>query len=256
MLKAAGKQIQIQAGENGSIQGPAEAKWGYTTLTVGDWDHDGLPDIVANSIWGKVIWYRNTGQRGKPQLAAAQPIRVAGAGRTDKPAWNWWDPVAGTLVTQWRTTPVIVDWNQDGLNDLVMLDQEGYLACWQRTRRDGRLSLSRPIRCFVTPDGKPLRLTTRTAGGSGRRKLAVVDWDGDGRLDLLVNSVNADWYRNLSDRNGQFVLQNQGPLAERRLAGHTSSPTVVDWNQDGRPELLVGAEDGYLYHMQRDPATK
>ena len=150
----------------------------------------------------------------------------------------------------------MVDWNQDGLNDLVMLDQEGYLTWWQRTRRAGRLSLSRPVRCFVTPDGKPLRLTTRTAGGSGRRKLAVVDWDGDGRLDLLVNSVNADWYRNLSDHDGQFVLQNQGPLAERRLAGHTSSPTVVDWNQDGRPELLVGAEDGYLYHMQRDPGKK
>lgn len=256
LLKAAGKQIQIQAGENGSIQGPAEAKWGYTTLTVGDWDHDGLPDIVANSIWGKVIWYRNTGQRGKPRLAAAQPVQVGGTGRTAKPAWNWWDPVAGTLVTQWRTTPVIVDWNQDGLNDLVMLDQEGYLTWWQRTRRDGRLSLLRPVRCFVTPDGKPLRLTTRTAGGSGRRKLAVVDWDGDGRLDLLVNSVNADWYRNLSDHDGQFVLQNQGPLAERRLAGHTSSPTVVDWNQDGRPELLIGAEDGYLYHMPRDPGPK
>jgi len=40
------------------------------------------------------------------------------------------------------------------------------------------------------------------------------------------------------------------------LAGHTSSPTVVDWNQDGVPELLVGAEDGYLYHMQRDARPK
>ena len=256
LLKAAGQTIQIQAGKNGSIQGPAEAKWGYTTQTVGDWNHDGLPDIVANSIWGKVIWYRNVGSREKPRLAAAQSVQVGWPGRPSKPAWNWWDPAEGTLVTQWRTTPVVVDWNRDGLNDLVMLDHEGYLVWFERIRRNGKVTLSLPVRCFVTPDGKPVRLTNRTAGGSGRRKLAVVDWDQDGRLDLLVNSVNADWYRNLSDRDGQVVLQNQGPLAERKLAGHTSSPTVVDWNQDGVPELLVGAEDGYLYHMPRGGQSK
>jgi len=54
-LKAGGEIIRIQAGPNGSIQGPCEAKWGYTTQTGGDWDQDGLPDIVANSIWGKVV---------------------------------------------------------------------------------------------------------------------------------------------------------------------------------------------------------
>ena len=59
-LEAAGKTIRIQAGPNGSIQGPAEAKWGYTTLSVGDWDHDQLPDLIVNSIWGKVVWYRKT----------------------------------------------------------------------------------------------------------------------------------------------------------------------------------------------------
>ena len=33
LLKAAGKPIQIMAGPNGSIQGPCEAKWGYTTFS-------------------------------------------------------------------------------------------------------------------------------------------------------------------------------------------------------------------------------
>jgi len=40
-LEVAGKPIRITAGANGSIQGPAEAKWGYTTLSVADWDGDG-----------------------------------------------------------------------------------------------------------------------------------------------------------------------------------------------------------------------
>ena len=76
-LQADGKTIRIQAGNNGSIQGPCEAKWGYTTLNVADWDHDGLLDLVVNSIWGKIEWYRNIGEPGKPQLAAAEPVRVA-----------------------------------------------------------------------------------------------------------------------------------------------------------------------------------
>src|SRR5690606_9415135 len=42
LLKSAGKTIRIQAGKNASIQGPAEAKWGYTALSISDWDGDGL----------------------------------------------------------------------------------------------------------------------------------------------------------------------------------------------------------------------
>ena len=37
-LEVDGKPFRIMAGPNGSIQGPAEAKWGYTTFSVADWD--------------------------------------------------------------------------------------------------------------------------------------------------------------------------------------------------------------------------
>ena len=86
-LEADGKIIRIQAGENGSIQGPAEAKWGYTVPVVAEWDGDDLPDIVVNSIWGKVVWYRNRGTRQKPVLEAARPIVVDWPGPPPKPAW-------------------------------------------------------------------------------------------------------------------------------------------------------------------------
>ncbi len=68
------------AGENGSIQGPIEAKWGYTTFSVADWDGDGLLDIVLNSILGDVVWLRNAGTRTSPRLAAPQPIEVEWTG--------------------------------------------------------------------------------------------------------------------------------------------------------------------------------
>jgi len=249
-LEAGGETIRIQAGPNGSIQGPCEAKWGYTTLSVADWDHDGRLDLVVNSIWGRVVWYRNIGTRQAPRLAPAEPIQVDWPASPPKPAWNWWNPAPGELVTQWRTTPVVVDWDDDGLNDLVMLDHEGYLAWFQRQRRAAGLVLLPGRRIFSDGQGD-VRLNARDAGGSGRRKLCIVDWDGDGRLDVLVNSANVNLLRNHGTRDGKVLLIDEGPLADRKLAGHTTSPTTVDWNGDGVRDLLIGAEDGRLYYLDR-----
>ena len=264
-LQAAGRTLRIQAGENGSIQGPCEAKWGYTTLSVADWNHDQRPDLVVNSIWGKVVWYRNIGTSSQPKLAAAAPIEVTWSGTPPQPAWNWWSPVGKQLATQWRTTPVVIDWDRDGLNDLVMLDHEGYLSLFRRQRIDQRLDLRPGERIFqearTTQDGQrettedlALRLNAGTAGKSGRRKLCFVDWDGDGRRDLLVNSQNVDVLLNQGSQDGLTFFANQGKVADRKLAGHTTSPTTVDWDGDGVRDLLVGAEDGFLYLWRRGDA--
>lgn len=273
-LKADGEVLRIMAGPNGSIQGPCEAKWGYMTLSVADWDHDGLLDLVVNSIWGKVVWYRNIGTPTEAQLAAAAPVEVEWPGTPPKPAWTWWNPAQKELATQWRTTPVVYDLNNDGLNDLVMLDHEGYLAFFERQRRDGQLVLLPPQRIFhdaaadpaPQPDqttagkplGEPLRLNNRPAGGSGRRKLCLVDWNRDGKLDLLANSVSIDWFENVSsDADARILLRHRGTLDSRRLAGHSTSPTVVDWDRNGVPDLLVGAEDGHFYFkMNRTRTTR
>lgn len=248
LVEADGGPIRIMAGPNGSIQGPCEAKWGYTTLGIADWDGDGLPDILANSIWGKVVWFRNVGTRTQPKLAPAEPVRVTWSGTPPKPAWTWWNPGPTELAPQWRTTPVPYDYNGDGLVDLVMLDHEGYLAFYERRREGDSSALLPPVRVFTDEKGNLLHLNPGIAGKSGRRKLCLVDFDGDGKVDLLANSVNADFLRNISTENGRTVLENKGPVSARRLAGHTTSPTVVEWNRDGRPELVIGAEDGYFYY--------
>jgi len=263
-LEADGKVIRIMAGYNGSIQGPCEAKWGYTNLSVADWNNDGLPDIIANSIWGKVVWFRNVGTRRAPKLAAAQPIEVEWPGKPPKPAWNWWGPQGKELATQWRTTPVVIDLTGDGLNDLVMLDHEGYLALFERVKRDGELKLLPGKRAFKMEGAsvfdsihKPLdktpgllRLNSGEAGKSGRRTLCFADWDRDGRLDLLVNSQNVNFLRNVSTGDGTYMFRDMGMIAQKILAGHSTTPTVVDWDKDGVGDLLVGAEDGYLYYLK------
>ena len=254
-LEVDGKPIRIMAGPNGSIQGPAEAKWGYTTLTVADWDGDGLPDLIVNSILGKVVWYRNIGTRTEPKLAPPQPIEVEWEGAPPQLAWGWQKPQGKALLTEWRTTPFAIDWNNDGLVDLVMLDQEGYLAFFERAKRDGKLILLPPKRVFCDEKGQPLHFSTGAAGKSGRRKFCLVDWDGDGAMDILINSDNAEWWRQVDHHDGKWFFKNMGNLDKAKLAGHDTSPTVVDWNNDGIPDLLLGAEDGHFYYL-RNPRSK
>lgn len=259
-LAAAGKPFRVLAGPNGSVQGPAEAKWGYTTFSIADWNSDGLPDIVLNSILGRVQWLRNVGSRTQPQLAAAQPVEVAwphgSAHGVPKPAWTWWTPTGSELVTQWRTTPVVFDFNHDGLLDLAMLDPEGYLSFYERATRDGQLVLLPPRRAFADEQGQPLRLNARTAGGSGRRKLCVADWDGDGRFDFLLNSANADFLRQIDTGQGVWRFRNAGTLAQQNIEGHDVSPGVVDFDGNGIVDFLGGAEDGRFYFLPNPRAAQ
>ncbi|MDA7920191.1 exo-alpha-sialidase [Verrucomicrobiales bacterium] len=237
LIEADGKEFRVLAGPNGSIQGPAEAKWGYTTLSVADWDEDGRDDIIYNSIWPKIQLLRNT-EKGLTE----QPLPFWT--KESAPVFYWWQTLAENLQTQWRTTPLATDFDKDGKLDLVMLDQEGYLTCHSRNSEETRI--------FIDEDNELIRLNRQTAGRSGRYKLDVADWDGDGRDDVLVNSENATWYRNCEDRDGKIVLKKIGNLARRNVAGHTSSPTVCDFDKDGKPDLVVGAENGRIYFIKHD----
>ena len=262
-LEVDGRPFRIMAGPNGSIQGPVEAKWGYTTFSVADWDVDGRPDLVLNSILGEVVWLRNVGTRTAPALATPAPVEVEWVGAPPRLAWGWKVPSGKRLLTQWRTTPVVHDVTGDGLPDLAMLDTEGYLALFERTSTvtaaptgAATLRLRAPRRAFVDESGAPLRLNDRTAGGSGRRKLEFADWDGDGRFDILVNSSNANLLLQVGQRDGQWVFRDAGPLATRNIEGHDVSPATVDFDDDGVPDFLGGAEDGRFYHLKQTRAPK
>ncbi len=255
LLCVDGEPIRILAGPNGSIQGPAEAKWGYTTLTVADWDGDGLPDLVVNSIWGKVIWYRNLGPRENPHFAPAVPIEVDWEVSQPELSYGWLKPSGKELLTQWRTTPVAIDWNGNGLVDLIMLDHEGYLVWFERHRKENQLRLRHPQRVLCDTEGKPLHLNPGIAGRSGRRKICIADWDGDGKLDIIINSENATLLRQTEYKDGTWRFEDLGSMDNRPISGHTTSPTVIDLDNNGIPDLLIGAEDG-LFYYKKNPRTE
>jgi hypothetical protein len=261
LLTEGGKIIRIQAGGNGSIQGPAEQKWGYTSVSVADWDGDGLSDLVGNSIWGRIVWWRNIGSITRPQLAPAEPVKVAWTNAPPKPVWNWWEPGPNELVTQWRTRPLARDIDGDGVSDLLMLDPEGFLSVFHGVRQGDQKWLQPGQRSFRwaaaftnqnSVEFRPtstMQLSTGLAGRSGHVQFWMGDWDGDGIDDIISNGRNAVFLRGQKPFRETMQFQPLGLMDATVLAGHAISPTFVDWGHTGIPDLLIGAEDGHFYRL-------
>ena len=95
----------------------------------------------------------------------------------------------------------------------------------------------------------PLDVTDTTS-------LARLAGEIGGKTDILINSINANFLRNVEQKDEVTTFEDMGPVDDQVLAGHTTSPTTVDWNKDGRPDLLLGAEDGHLYYLENPHGKK
>jgi hypothetical protein len=151
-----------------------------------------------------------------------------------------------------------------------MLDHEGFLAFFKGKIQDGKKVVMPGERIFKSVNGivydrhqqvaegesDELRLNPAIAGSSGRRKICFADWNNDGKDDLILNSKpNISWLENVGNDVSRYLFKKQDAIGKMVLAGHTTSPTVVDWNNDGVDDLLVGAEDGCLYYVE-NPLSK
>lgn len=83
----------------------------------------------------------------------------------------------------------------------------------------------------------------------------VVDADNDGLKDLLVGEAEGTLrlYRNINTDDaprfdGGTLLQVGFPGAKTDIdVGQRPTPTVVDWNNDGRRDIAVGSKDGKIH---------
>jgi hypothetical protein len=177
--------------------------------------------------------------------------------------WGWIRPETQKnrkwIVAPWRTTPVMHDFNGDGLVDLMLMDGDNNPAFYERAKNaEGKLVLKPPRKAFLDESGKPLWFPGSwgtVAGGAGRYKFTVCDWDGDGRDDIIFNGgPNAYWLRQIKSSDDTWSFRYSGPLARLKLSTHNPAPAACDFDGNGIPDLVMGPMDGYFYYLRNERA--
>ncbi len=141
-----------------------------STVHPADWDGDGDYDLIVGDIGGNVYLIPNEGTAkshafGKERKlqAGGQPLRVAS-----------------------RAGPCAADWDGDGDLDLLVGADDGSVSLFRNTgsAKSPELASAVPL----VPSGRSLHppQAPQEAHRGIRSKICVADWNGDGRLDLLV----------------------------------------------------------------------
>lgn len=90
------------------------------------------------------------------------------------------------------------------------------------------------------------------SGGSAQLDLAgvaVVDWDADGRLDVVTSHGSGRLGLFLQGSDGKFSASTDNPFRSIEV-GESAKPTIFDWDGDGELDVLVGNADGDLKFLK------
>jgi hypothetical protein len=148
------------------------------------------------------------------------------------------------------SVPSYVDWDNDGLGDLVIGGGNGKVRIYVNVGTESNPQFSSYF--FAQSNGSDLYCPPSGCLGCFPR---VVYWDGDARKDLLVGQSNGTVkiFLNTSTDNdpcfdgGTLLKVGQAGSKTNIDVGLRATATVVDWNSDGRKDLVVGAYDGRIH---------
>jgi hypothetical protein len=215
---------------------------GYARVDVADWDGDGRDDLFVADARGWLWLFRNEGTRGAPRLARGRRVAAAGV------------PIDGTS----RGSVLVTDWDGDGRQDVLFaVVGEGPSAnhAWPHVhhadpsqdrgvlfyRNGGTAAAPRllPPRWVNAGDaGRPLDLERPNLGD-------VLDWDGDGRRDLIACEFETSCrvFLNTGAPRGRPRFRSSAagiPLLRPWTAQTISGADAFDWDGDGREDVLTG----------------
>jgi hypothetical protein len=211
---------------------------GQVKPQIVDWDGDGIPDLIAGNNTNKIFFFRGLGNM---VFDPPEEIEVGG------------EP----FPFGWRKAPFAIDWNGDGLRDLVAVDKDERVCLFRRKEKDGKLILL-PGEVFRYEDGEAVT-TNSIPPGIYRNPIVclwVCDWNGDGDWDLLASSNRQTSLLENVGTNEQPLFKRPVPLStpdgEINICHHESRVTALDWDLDGDLDVVIGGESGTLYFFRRD----
>ena len=136
---------------------------GHARPDICDWNNDGRKDLIASDGAGTVTVYLNEGTDAEPALGPGQKVKAHNQKGILEPIDR------GT-----RSHLMVCDWNNDGKKDLIFSDQEnpGFYF-FKNINTDTNPSFAAAEDIGLTPYMRP------NLG-------SFVDWDGDGKKDLIA----------------------------------------------------------------------
>ena len=138
-----------------------------------------------------------------------------------------------------------MDWNNDGRKDLLIGEGDGQVRIYLNTGTDAGPVFS---------GYSQLRVAGTNFDCVCSAVPWVTDWNNDGRKDVLCGEQAGRVRLMLNTgTEGSPVFANWVYLTNGTSilsVGYDSSPVVVDWNRDGKKDLVVGCEAGTLYYFE------
>jgi hypothetical protein len=206
-----------------------------------DWDSDGDIDIVSGDSVGFVSLLENAGSTAQPRFLA--PVKLRAGGEIIRIRPGYYGSLQGPGEANWGyTCPTVVDWNGDGLPDIVMSDSTATHKVYTNRGTPDKPKLAAAKELFC--DGLDLHGAWRVKPGAGllNGKMAYVLIDEDEKFHLFWKIDN----QNLED-GGKLHLDSGAVIGanyRRGGRGGRVKITLFDWNRDGRNDLLLTTHSG------------
>ncbi len=189
----------------------------HVTTRFFDLNQDGTPDLLTGDGQGQIRYY--PGRLSGKVVRFHQPVSIQAGGRN-----RWGTSYTGVVVTQ-------ISGND--APDLIVAHSGNKVSIHTGLGDDRLPQFSEESIDVDVQDNC-----------QGRFDLA--DWNGDGLLDLITGSFGGAliWYPNTGTKSNPKFAEGQ-PFHDIRRA-YNAHPRVLDFNQDGKLDLVLGVNWGTI----------
>ena len=197
-----------------------------------DWNNDGKKDLlVGDSTPGRTHLFINEGTDAAPVLGPETIIVFNGVEE----------------YRSGRAAPYVVDWDEDGRKDLIIGQKDGRILLLINGNTDDDPVF--PGIEYVLAGFEQLDVGLRS-------NPKMPDWDNDGKKDILTGEYLGFiyFYPNIGthsdpDFGPREQLKAGGEIVD---VGDASRIDIVDWNNDGLPDILSGCKEGTVFYFEQE----